>query len=131
MPAVVEGSKGRAKLFNTLDRTGAHFIALGSSSSESDEENVPLSATETETAQGKHRGRAGTLLRSPPVWMERRSSSRRSQVGPSTLDYLQQVFYMFQYCTDLLGASICVVNYRAALMLTLSPRSVCFSVQAQ
>lgn len=56
MPAVVEGSKGRAKLFNTLDRTGAHFIALGSSSSESecDEENVPLSVTETKTAQGTY-----------------------------------------------------------------------------
>jgi len=59
MPAVVEGSKGRAKLFQTLDRAGAHFIEVGSGSSSSsgdtssDEENVPLSAAgETKNAEG-------------------------------------------------------------------------------
>lgn len=72
MPAVVEGPKGRANLFNTLDRTGAHFIALGGSSSSSegeqyDEEKVPLSVTGTKTAQGAHRGRVGAPLRISPL----------------------------------------------------------------
>ncbi len=58
MPVAVEGSKGRAKLFQTLDRAGAHFIQVGSgdsssTSSDGDEENVPLSAAgETKVAQG-------------------------------------------------------------------------------
>lgn len=67
MPAVIEGSKSsnRAKLFRTLDRSGAHFIGVGSGSSSSslsngdessseDEERAPLSVTgeETKTAQG-------------------------------------------------------------------------------
>lgn len=39
MPAVVDGAKGRAKLFDTLNRTGAHFISLGSASSGSDRDS--------------------------------------------------------------------------------------------
>lgn len=39
MPAAVESSKGRAKLFNTLDRSGAHFISVGSGSSSDSEGN--------------------------------------------------------------------------------------------
>lgn len=51
MPAVVESSKGRAKLFNTLDRSGAHFISVGSGSSsdsegdDSEEDGGQASAT--------------------------------------------------------------------------------------
>lgn len=58
MPAVVKGRRARAKLFDTLNQTGSHFIAVGSGSgseSESDrrsssgsDRNLP---TEEESGQ--------------------------------------------------------------------------------
>lgn len=56
MPTVVESSKGRAKLFNTLDRSGAHFISIGSGSSSdsegNDSEDDGEQGSETRATQG-------------------------------------------------------------------------------
>ena len=55
MPAVVESSKGRAKLFNTLNRSGAHFISIGSGSSSDSEVNDSTEGeqrSETSATQG-------------------------------------------------------------------------------
>lgn len=84
MPSVVEESKGRAKLFDTLDRTGTHFIAVGSESGssppsssscgssgyqedqeEGDEEKAGLAFA---TAGGRARTKGGDIYNIWHVW---------------------------------------------------------------
>lgn len=79
MPVAIKGTKERAKLLKALDRSGAHFIALGSGSSASsddevdssvgrEEEKAPLSATaEGEAAPGMNRAAAILGLYSSPL----------------------------------------------------------------
>lgn len=83
MPSVVEESKGRAKLFDTLDRAGTHFIAVGSESGssppsssscgssgyqeeqeEGDEERAGLAVA---TAGGRARTKGGDIYSSTTV----------------------------------------------------------------
>lgn len=52
MPAVVDSSKGRAKLFNTLNRSQAHFISVGSGSSSDEEDGLARQASEAQATQG-------------------------------------------------------------------------------
>lgn len=83
MPTVVEGVKGRAKLFDTLQRTGAHFIAVGSGSSCDDESDINNEDIENHDHGGQQEGELDGL-----------SATASSKRGTRGKQYKHNVVFM-------------------------------------
>lgn len=79
MPALLDGAKSREKIFDTLNQTGSHFIAVegsGSSSSETDQSDIEQQARQVAGSSGSGAGKGEESRRKQRG--DERNSSRHS-----------------------------------------------------